>query len=207
MPDNETELIQRLRDGDDRVLGELFDQHRDRLWRMVAFRMDRRLAGRVDPDDVLQEAYLAAAQRLPHFREQFRQSFFLWLRLMVKQTLADVHRQHLGVQGRDVNREVSLAPVGGGQASSASLAGQLLGSLTSPSYAAARAELALRLEEALEQMSPTDREILALRHFEELTNSEVAEVLDIQPKAASIRYIRAIARLKGILEEIPGFGD
>jgi RNA polymerase sigma-70 factor (ECF subfamily) len=199
------ELLARLRDGDETALAELFSQHHGRLWRMVNFRLDQRLCGRVDADDVLQEAYLNAAQRIEHYLNNKTMSFFVWLRQIVLQTMIDLHRQHLGAQMRDAAREVSLHRGGYPQATSISLAAHLLGSLTSPSQAAMRHEVSRQLEEALESMSTIDREVLALRHFEELTNSEVAEVLGIQQKAASIRYVRAIARLKEILVQIPGF--
>ncbi len=200
-------LWERLERGDQEALAELFSRHRDRLWRMVNFRLDRRLHGRVDADDVLQEAYLDALQRLPHYLQQKRNmSFFVWLRCIVSQTLVDIHRKHLGAKMRAADREVSLHnPLS--NTTSVSMAAQLLGHLTSPSHAAMRHELSRQLEEALEKMNPIDREILALRHFEELTNSEVAEVLGIQQKAASIRYVRAIRRLKDILKDLPEFQD
>ncbi len=201
------ELLDRLREGDETALADLFSQHRERLWRMVNFRLDRRLYGRVDADDVLQEAYLNAAQRISHYLNNTSMSFFVWLRQIVLQTMIDLHRQHLGAQMRDAAREVSLHRGGYPQATSVSLAAHLLGSLTSPSAAAMREEVSQQLENALESMSTIDREVLALRHFEQLTNGEVAEVLDIQQKAASIRYVRAIARLKDILVQIPGFFD
>lgn len=172
---------------------------------MVRFRMDRRLFGRVDPEDVLQEAYLAAAQRLEHYGDGTSFSPFVWLRMVLMQTLIDVHRHHLGIQMRDADREVGLPGCWGGQTTSASLAAQFVGKLTSPSQAAARAELLAHVEQAIAAMDPIDQEILALRHFEELSNSEVAEVLRIQQKAASIRYVRAIKRLRAVLSEHPGF--
>ncbi len=193
----------RLKDPDS--LAVLFSQYRERLWRMVNFRMDRRLHGRVDPEDVLQEAYLAALQRLSHYRDESSGSPLVWLRMIVMQTLTDLHRHHLGAQMRDVDREVSLRGWTNTQTTSASLAALLMGRFTSPSQAAARAELFDRAERAIADMDPLDREVLALRHFEELTNSEVAEVLGIQQKAASIRYIRALKRLKAVLAELPGF--
>jgi RNA polymerase sigma-70 factor (ECF subfamily) len=204
---NSDELQARLRNGDTTALGELFSLSRERLWRMVSFRLDQRLRGRVDADDVLQEAYLDAAQRIDHYLNNTSMSFFVWLRQIVLQTMIDLHRQHLGAQMRNAAREVSLHGAGYPQATSISLAAHLLGNLTSPSQAAMRAEVSIQLEKALDSMSAIDREILALRHFEELTNSEVAEVLDIQQKAASIRYVRALARLKDILQQIPGFFD
>lgn len=201
------ELVRRLADGDGTALAELFSEHRPRLWRMVNFRIDRRLSGRVDADDVLQEAYLDAAQRVHHYLEDTSKSFFVWLRLVVSQTMIDVHRRHLGAQMRDINREVSMNRPAYTQATSVCLAAQLLGSMTSPSQAVQKAEMTRQLEEALEKMDPIDQEVLALRHFEELSNSEVAEVLGIQQKAASIRYVRAIARLKDVLKRVPGFFD
>jgi RNA polymerase sigma-70 factor (ECF subfamily) len=205
--ENSDALLAKLRNGDMTALGELFSLNRERLWRMVNFRLDQRLRGRVDADDVLQEAYLDAAQRIEHYQNNASMSFFVWLRQIVLQTMIDLHRQHLGAQMRNAAREVSLHGAAYPQATSISLAAHLLGSLTSPSGAAMREEVSIQLEKALDSMSEIDREILALRHFEELTNSEVAEVLNIQQKAASIRYVRAIARLKDILEQVPGFFD
>jgi RNA polymerase sigma-70 factor (ECF subfamily) len=202
--DSVQQLVQRLREGETEALARVFSLYRDKLWRMVNFRLDRRLLGRVDADDVLQEAYLAAAQRLDHFRKESDMSILVWLRLIVGQTLTDVHRRHLGARMRDARQEVSLRAAGG-QATSMSLAAHLLGHLTSPSQAAMREEMARRLEHALDQMDAIDREVLALRHFEELTNNEVAEVLGLQKSAASNRYIRALTRLKGILAATPGF--
>lgn len=201
------QLVSRLKQGDELALGDLFSRHRDRLWRMVNFRLDRRLAGRVDADDILQEAYLDAAQRISHYLEDPSKSVFVWLRLVVCQTMIDIHRRHLGAQMRNANREVSMNRPAYTQATSVCLAAQLLGAMTSPSQAAVKAEMTQQLEEALEGMDPIDQEVLALRHFEELTNSEVAESLGIQQKAASIRYVRAVARLKDVLKKIPGFFD
>ncbi len=201
------QLISRLERGDELALADLFSRHRDRLWRMVNFRLDRRLAGRVDADDVLQEAYLDAAQRIHHYLEDSSKSLFVWLRLVVSQTMIDIHRRHLGAQMRNAEREVSMNRPAYTQATSVCLAAQLLGAMTSPSQAAVKAEMTKQVEEALEGMDPIDQEVLALRHFEELTNSEVAESLGIQQKAASIRYVRAVSRLKDVLKRVPGFFD
>ena len=200
------DLQQRLIEGDPQALADLFSRHRERLWRMVNFRLDRRLSGRVDPEDILQEAYLDAAQRIQHYRDDSPASSFLWLRMIVTQTMIDLHRRHLGAQRRDARREVSGDRGFFPASTSTSLASQFLGHLTSPSQAAMRAELSGQLEQAIAQMDPIDQEVLALRHFEELTNSEVAEVLGIQVKAASIRYVRALKRLQEVLSQLPGFG-
>lgn len=201
------DLLDRVRAGDERALAELFSHERDRLWRMVQARLDRRLRGRVDPDDILQEAYLDATRRISHFAAEPVMSFFLWLRLIVGQTLVDVHRRHLEAQKRDAGRDVSMGRGANPGASSASLAGYLVAHLTSPSQAAIRAEMEDQLGRAIDSLDPIDREVLVLRHFEELTNGEVAEVLGLQVKAASIRYVRAVARLKVILDRFPGFAD
>jgi len=201
------ELADRLKGGDERALAELFSIHRQRLWRMVHFRLDRRLCGRVDPDDVLQEAYLDAAKRIEHYARDSFKSPLLWLRMILQQTLIDVHRRHLGAQMRDAGREVPIYGRSYTQSTSASLAIQLVGDLTSPTRAAARGELLTMVQNAIETMDPIDQEILALRHFEELTNSEAAEELGIQPKAASIRYVRALRRLKDVLSAVPGLFD
>ncbi|NQT12244.1 MAG: sigma-70 family RNA polymerase sigma factor [Planctomycetes bacterium] len=201
-------LLERLKGGDRQALAELFSIHRERLWRTVHFRLDRRLQGRVDPDDVLQEAYLSAADRMERFVGDSSKSLYVWLRLILGQTLIDVHRRHLGAKMRDAGREVSIQRGRLPQTTSTSLAIQLAGNLTSPSQAAMREEMSRGLEQVLEEMDPIDREVLALRHFEELSNSEVAEVLGIQQKAASIRYIRAVRRLKVVMSQLPGFaGD
>lgn len=197
------ELLAKVRAGDQQALAELFARHREKLRRMVQLRLDHRLAGRVSPSDVLQEAYIDAMKRIDHYFEKPDQPFFGWLRLIVGQRLADVHREHLALK-RDVGQEVSIQR-GAPGADSACLAASLLGSGTSPSHAAARMESFHRLEESLNQMDPFDREVLALRHFEELSNTEAATLLGIQPTAASKRYVRALARLKQILETLSGF--
>jgi RNA polymerase sigma-70 factor (ECF subfamily) len=197
------QLDRRLRGGDTQALAELFSRERERLWRIIHFRLAEPLRGRLGPEDVLQEAFLAASQRLNHYANSPATSPFIWQRMIVNQTLVDLHRQHLGAQMRDAAREVSLDSVPYAQATSASVAIQLVGAFTSPTGAAARADVFSLVQAAIEQMDPIDREVLALRHFEELTNSEVAEALGIEQKAASIRYVRALRRLKEILAQVP----
>jgi RNA polymerase sigma-70 factor, ECF subfamily len=201
------ELLQRAAAGDQRAVNELFALYRDRLRAMVRLRLNRRLQGRVDPSDVLQEAYLEVCQGFADYVRAPTLPFFLWLRHVTGQKLITVHRQHLGAQMRDADREVSLYRGALPQASSASLAAQLLGRLTSPTQAALRAELQVRVQEALNSMEPLDREVLTLRHFEMLTNAETAAVLGIKKSAASNRYIRALERLKDILASLPDFAD
>jgi RNA polymerase sigma-70 factor (ECF subfamily) len=199
------DLVRRITLGDQQALAEAFTRYRGRLRRMVLLRLDRRLQGRIDASDILQEAYLDVARRAPEYAANPTLPLFLWLRLLTGQRLLMVHRQHLHAKMRDVGQEVSLYRGALPQASSASLAARLLGRLTSPSLAAMRAEMQLRLQEALNEMDPLDREVLTLRHFEELSNSETARVLGIQKSTASNRYVRALQRLRKVLSGMPGF--
>jgi RNA polymerase sigma-70 factor (ECF subfamily) len=201
------ELGRQVERGDEAALLELFARHRDRLRRMVRLRLDRRLQGRLDPSDVLQEAYLDVARRAPEYLASRSMPVFLWLRWITGQRLVTLHRKHFGTKARDVGLEVSLHHGALPQASSVSLTAMLLGRLTSPTRAALRAELQVRVQEVLNTLDPIDREILTLRHFEELTNTETAEVLGLSKTAASNRYVRALKRLKDALAGIPGLLD
>jgi RNA polymerase sigma-70 factor (ECF subfamily) len=197
-------LMERARAGDPQALNEIFARHRDRLRRMVEMRLDRRLQARIDASDVIQDAYLEVATRLAEYLRNPELPLFLWLRLVVGERLATLHRHHLGTQMRDAGREVSLYRDALPVASSAALAAQLLGKQTSPTQAAVRAERMLRIQEALNTLDPLDREVLTLRHFEQLTRAETAQVLGIAEAAAAKRYIRALKRLKDVLADLPG---
>jgi RNA polymerase sigma-70 factor (ECF subfamily) len=198
------DLIERARAGDREALNSLFGRYRDRLRRMVELRLDTRLQARLDASDVIQEAYVEVVERLGGYLRDPQLPPFLWLRLIVGERLMKLHRHHLGTQMRDVGREVSLFRGALPAASSAALAARLLGRHTSPTQAAVRAERLLRLQEALNTLEPMDREVLSLRHFEELTAAETARVLGIEESAAAKRYFRALKRLKEILAAMPG---
>lgn len=195
----ESEVLRRAAAGDAAALAAAFSRHRPRLRRMLQLRLDRRLQGRVDPSDVLQETYLEVARGLADYLKAPQAPFYLWVRFLTARKLLALHRHHLGVQARDAAREVSLHRGALPQASSVSLAEQLLGRYSSPSQAAIRAELRLRVQEALNGMDPIDREVLALRQFEDLSNAETAQVLGIGEVAASHRFVRALRRLRAIL--------
>jgi RNA polymerase sigma-70 factor (ECF subfamily) len=197
-------LLRRAADSDAESLGALLTRHEERLRRMVAFRLDPRLQGRIDPEDVLQEVNLAASEHLADYLGRPAMPFFLWLRGIAGHKLLELHRRHLGTPMRDARREVSLYRGALPGATSAALAAQLLGHQTRPSEAAVRAEDKIRLQEALNGMDPLDREVLALRHFEQLTNAEAASVLQIKEAAAGKRYLRALERLREILAQMPG---
>jgi RNA polymerase sigma-70 factor (ECF subfamily) len=199
------DLLRRAKTGETAALAALFTHYRARLRKMVLLRLDRRVAQRLDPSDVLQEAYLDLARRFAEYTAAPAVPFYVWLRGLTGQRLIDLHRKHLGTKMRDAGQEVSLYRGALPQASSASLAQQLLAGLTSPTQAAVRAEMQLQLQDALNSMDPIDREVVVLRHFEELNNVETAAVLGIEPPAASKRHLRAIRRLKAILDQVPGF--
>src|SRR6516164_566736 len=191
-------LLQRAVQGDTQEWGVLLERHRKRLRRMVALRFDQRLQGRIDASDVIQEAFLEASTRLPEYVRQPTMPFFLWLRFLTGQKVLQLHRHHLRREMRDAGREVSLYRGALPEASSAALAAQLMGHDTRPSEAAVRIELKIRLQQALNQMDALDREVIALRHFEQLSRSETAELLGMRESAVSKRYIRALQRLKQI---------
>jgi RNA polymerase sigma-70 factor (ECF subfamily) len=174
---------------------------------MVHLRLSRRLSGRVDDSDIVQEAYLEISKKLPEYVKAPELPLFLWMRHITGLKLTEVHRRHLGSQLRDADREVSLHRGGLPEADSVSLAAQLLGKLTTPSQAAIKAEQRIYVQEALNSMDPIDREVLALKHFEQLSTSEIARVLGLSKAGAGSRYLRAIKRLRDILERIPGFRD
>ena len=197
-------LLRQAAAGDKDSWGALLTRHEGRLRRMIAFRLDQRLQGRIDPSDVLQEVCLEASEGLADYTRRPTLSFFLWLRGITGHKLQELHRYHLGTQMRDAGREVSLYRGTFPETSSAALAAHLLGHATRPSEAAVRAEVKIRLQEALNTMDAIDREVLALRHFEHLSIAEVARVLDLKEKAAGKRYLRALKRLRDILASLPG---
>jgi RNA polymerase sigma-70 factor (ECF subfamily) len=188
---------------DQQSLGRQFMDHWDRLHRLVQMRLDRRLHGRVNPSDVLQEAYIDVVRSMPGYLSNPKIPLFHWLRHITVMKLMALHRKHLGTHARDAGLDVHL---GGGrpQTSSVALAARLLGRLTSPSQAAERVELQARVQEALSSLDSLDREVLSLRHFEQLTNTQTARALGLSEAAASNRYVRALKRLRPILLEGPG---
>lgn len=204
MTDEQSRIAQ-LRNKGDQALADAMAEHSVRLRQIVELRLDPRLSGRLDAADVLQEAFLEARKRLPRYLDDSSVPVFVWLRGVVLDTLIDFHRRHLGAKMRDAAQEVSLNGSMTPQASSVVLAACLAGSITTPSQAAMREETARQIEIALSGMDEVDREVLILRHFEQLTNDEVAAVVGVKKAAASRRYMRALARFRETLLELPGF--
>ncbi len=196
-------LLESARQGSETATAELFSRYADRLKRLLRLRLSRDLQGRVDEDDVLQEAYLEASRRLGEYLREPPVPFFLWLRQITSDRMIDLHRRHLGAQKRDANREVALHRGSMPAANSASIAIQLEGHLTTPSQAFAREEVRDTIQQALDDLPELDREVLALRHFEQLTTVEAAHILGITPSNASTRYWRALERMRSILSVGP----
>jgi RNA polymerase sigma-70 factor (ECF subfamily) len=200
----ETELIARARLGDELALSELFEARRARLVRMVELRLDPSLKRRLDPGDVVQEVWLDLARRLPEWSAQEAFSFATWLRLLTSQALVQAQRRHLAAHMRDALREVPMRD-SRSNISAVCCAEAFLASNTSPTRAIERDEIRARVVTALEELDGIDREIVALRHFEGLSNEEAAAELAIEPAAASKRFVRALLRLRPALESIaPG---
>ena len=194
------ELLAQLRANREECFAEFFQQAKIRLQRIVHFRLDYRLRGRVSDSDVIQETYVRAAQRLDRYLKNPEVPFFVWLRTELNQKLIEVHRMHVSAGKRDVRKEQMIHRANTGQTSIA-LAAHLVGKMTSASQLLERAEQIETLQLALEEMNEIDREVIALRHFEELSNVETAEILGIETSAASKRYLRALKRMREIFEK------
>lgn len=201
------ETLRRAMQGEQSALADMFQLYRGRLSRMIALRMDPRVQGRIDVSDVLQEAFIDAAKGLPNYVSEPALPFYLWLRLLTGQRLAKAHRTHLGTARRQIQREVSIAPPVMPDLSTFNLASHLIGKFTSASGNLMRDELRARVQKVLDDMERNDREVLALRHFEEMTNREVASVLEISEAAAKSRYRRALLRITEEFEQSPELLD
>ena len=184
--------------GDLDALAKVFESHRGRLTRMIGVRMDARLNQRVSESDVLQDAFVDAQRRVSEWQPK-KMPLFLWLRLLTGQKLIELHRFHVQTQKRSTNREAK--PEATPDASTESMAGLFVGQLTTASQLVAKSELRQLVRSTLDQLDPIDREILALRHFEQLTNAETAKTLSIAPSTSSERYVRALEKLRDILTQ------
>ena len=197
-PDTE-QLVLRAGTGDASAVGELLDRHRDRLRRMITVRIDPRLAARVDPSDVVQEAFAEASQRLPDYARDRRVPFYPWLRQIAWQRLVHLHQRHIGAQKRTVNRECR-EDIALPDESVMQLAGRLVSSGTSPSRRALREELRGRVRTALDQMVGRDQEILVMWYLEQLSVREIAALLEMKETAVKSRHRRALQRLLRVME-------
>lgn len=194
--------VERLRVSGVPELADQFAVARDRIRKMIELRLDQKLRARVDASDVVQEAFIEAARRLPEYLEAPKMTPYLWLRQIGRQVLAVHYRAHAGTAKRAVDREIDAKT--DLSVSSASIAGQLAASMMSPHSQVVRAELMHQLLQLVETMSADDREVLTLKQFEHLSFSEVAEELEISIDAAKKRYQRAVLRLGQIAAHLNG---
>lgn len=193
------ELLSSVRGGDQNAVNHLLDRHRDALRRMVQMRLDRKIQRRIDVSDVVQEVLVEANRRLAEYVKSPAMSFHLWLRQIAKDRIIDAHRRHRVSAKRSVDREQRLAAPAGADRSTMELAAQLQDPELTPAARATQKELAGQVEQALTELSEQDCEIIVMRHYEQLSNQEVAEALGLSEPAASMRYLRAVRRLRDML--------
>jgi RNA polymerase sigma-70 factor, ECF subfamily len=197
--DRTQDILRDVAGGDAEAVNRLMDRHREAVRRMVQLRLDHAVARRVDASDVVQDVMLEASQRLTDYLRNPGMPFHLWLRQLALDRIIDMHRRHRGAQRRSVDREQNFSGVGNDEQSAADLAALLRDAELTPAAAALRKELQSRFVAALQQMDEGDREIIVMRHFEHLGNSEAAEALGLSAPAAGMRYLRAIRRLRELL--------
>jgi RNA polymerase sigma-70 factor (ECF subfamily) len=201
-PDSEqtAELLDGARRGEPQAVNSLLDRHRDALRRMIRMRLDRAVSQRVDASDVLQDVLLEASRRLDDYLRDPKLPFHLWLRQLAKDRIIDTHRRHRAAGRRSVDREQSLRR-SEFDCSSFDGAAQFVDRELTPAAATLRRELQRRFLAALDELSEEDREVIVMRHFEHLGNSEAAQALGLTPPAAGMRYLRALRRLRAALGE------
>lgn len=201
------ELLAQARQGDAAAVNALLERHRAALRRMVDLRMDRALSRRVDASDIVQDVMVEANRRLKDYLADPAMPFHLWLRHMAKDRLIDAHRRHRVSQRRSLDREQPLVAGPDLDRSTLELAAQLCDDELTPAAAATWHELQRRFQQAVEALDEQDREIVLMRHFEELSNQEVAQALDLSGAAASMRYLRAMRRLRTLLKDPNSSGE
>jgi RNA polymerase sigma-70 factor, ECF subfamily len=194
-------LLAKAGDGDEAAVNELLERHRDAVRKLIRMRLDQRIQRRVDVSDVLQDVLIEANRRLKDYIQNPAMSFHLWLRQIAKDRMIDAFRRHRGSAKRSVDREQSLTAPRGSERSSIMLGQQLQDHELTPAAAATQKELAKKVEEAIGRLGEADYEIIVMRHYEQLSNREVAEALNLTEPAASMRYLRAIKRLRLVMEE------
>jgi RNA polymerase sigma-70 factor (ECF subfamily) len=196
------QLLAEVRQGEPEAVDRLLTAHREPLRRMIGLRLDPALAARVDASDIVQDVLLEAHRRLNDYLRDPRMPFHLWLRHIAKDHVIDAHRRHRQAQRRSLDREQPLVPAVLADHSSIELAAQLLDQERTPASAAIHEELRRRLDAAIAALDDDDREVILLRHREQLSNQDVAAALGLTEAASSMRYLRAVRRLRAAL--LPG---
>ena len=195
-PEKTEQLLLGVKEGDDYAVNQLMERHRNSLRRMVQMRLDQRIRRRVDVSDVVQDVMVEANRRLQDYLSNPVMPFRLWLRQIAKDRIIDAHRRHRGSAKRSVDREQQLAAHVGNDRSTMDLAAQICDQELTPQAAAAQQEMSKRVEDAITQLGDQDCEIIIMRHYEQLSNQEIALALELSEPAASMRYLRAVRRLR-----------
>ena len=193
------ELLADARAGTADAINRLLERHRVAVHRLVQMRLDAKIQGRVDVSDVVQDVLVEANRRLQDYLANPQLSFHLWIRQIAQDRIIDAHRRHRGSAKRSVDREQAVHAPAGDDHSTYELIGQIHDRDLTPAAAVAQKEMARRVEAAISQMNPQDAEIIVMRHYEHLSNQETALALQLTEPAASMRYLRAIKRLRELL--------
>ena len=196
------DLLDRVAGDDPSAEERLWERHREPLRRMIGLRLHRAVGRRVDASDVVQEVLLKASGRLADYLKSPSLPFHLWLRQIARDHVIDAHRKHRVAGARSVDREAPMA-ASFADRSSIELAARLRDPSPTPAASAIRRELERRFREAIGELDELDREVILLRHFEQLSNGEAARALGLSEPAAGMRHLRALRRLRVILGEAP----
>ncbi|TWU08268.1 RNA polymerase sigma factor CnrH [Stieleria varia] len=200
--DDQTEsLLSAARGGDTEAINRLLEKHRDAIRRLVQLRLDRKVQRRVDVSDVVQDVMVEASGRLQKYLDDPAMAFHLWLRQIAWDRIIDTYRRHRVSAKRNMDREQPMAAPAGSDQSTMELAVQLCDPAMTPATAATQREITEKVEEAIDRLGEQDQEIIVMRHYEHLSNQEIAEALGLNPPAASMRYLRALRRLKELLQD------
>ena len=197
--DKTEELLAGAKDGDGSAVNRLLDRHRDPVRRLVQLRLDRRIQGRIDVSDIVQDVMVEANRRLQQYLQNPSMAFHLWIRQIAKDRIIDAHRRHRVSAKRSVDTDRPLAAPAGMDRSTFELAMQISDAEITPAAAAMQREITRKVEQAIGQLGEQDHEIILMRHYEHLSNQEVAAALELTEPAASMRYLRAIRRLRSLL--------
>jgi len=195
------ELLLAAKNGDSQAVNRLLEKHRGPVRRLVEMRLDKKVQRRVDVSDVVQEVMVEASGRLEKYLNDPGMAFHLWLRQIAWDHIIDTYRRHRVSAKRNMDREQPMTAPAGQDNSTAELAIQLCDPAMTPAAAAMQHEITKRVEAAIERLNDQDREVIIMRHYEHLSNLEIAEVLKLNPPAASMRYLRAIRRLRELLDD------
>jgi RNA polymerase sigma-70 factor (ECF subfamily) len=194
-------LIERAKEGNPDAVESLLDRHRDALRRMIQLRLDQKIQRRVDVSDVVQEVLIEAKRRLKDYLDNPAMAFHLWVRQIAKDRIIDAHRRHRVSAKRSIDREQALIVPGDNDHSTMELAGKLCDPSLTPAAAATQREIAKQVELAIGMLPDVDREIILMRHYEQLSNQDIAAVLQLSEPAASMRYLRALRRLRELIDQ------